>query len=376
MFKRIGLLLIVPFVLLNSNKKQDELAILNSIESSSFCASHIALQQRYWKTQIQYYLDVISENIEDNIQNEETIKENTTIVDETEEQGNTQYVDNSQYIDEGQQNISQVEEYVPEQEVPVQITSPAKDTIWEIGIIKNDDRAPVSNDIMRQASYWYNQIPAVIRDAIETADKGRWTITMTERDFSVEHGFNSWGIWGITDYNYNQITVSIDDPSTVIHEVAHFYNTHLQTLCLHDIFENLYNEERYKLRSICSTATSNMEKSSEYFAEAFRICIVYPEQSQIYIPKTYKFFSELAEGTLSFDIDIEGYEFIGKTYINHINLPDKLHYIGTKAFKQCSNLKSVTYKGTTYTNKLELIAALEADRVDVGEEAFDLSGLE
>lgn len=41
-------------------------------------------------------------------------------------------------------------------------------------------------------------------------------------------------------------------------------------------------------------------------------------------------------------------------------------FIGVEAFRDCTNLTSVTYKGTVYTNKAELEKALSDNNVTVG----------
>lgn len=53
-----------------------------------------------------------------------------------------------------------------------------------------------------------------------------------------------------------------------------------------------------------------------------------------------------------------------------INIPDNITNINWKAFSGCSNLSTVTYKGSVYKSKLELESALTSNGVTIGADVF------
>lgn len=57
-------------------------------------------------------------------------------------------------------------------------------------------------------------------------------------------------------------------------------------------------------------------------------------------------------------------------------ISDNVTSIGYGAFHNCSNLASVTYKGTTYTNKTQLTSALTSNGVSVGNDVFNNTKLQ
>lgn len=62
--------------------------------------------------------------------------------------------------------------------------------------------------------------------------------------------------------------------------------------------------------------------------------------------------------------------FANKTEITSVKLPDTFSYIGSKAFENCSNLASVTFKGVTYTDISDLTDAITGAGGRVGADAF------
>ena len=68
-------------------------------------------------------------------------------------------------------------------------------------------------------------------------------------------------------------------------------------------------------------------------------------------------------------------QLTGKDGLSSLKLPDSVKVIGADAFIYCRSLKTVTYKGTTYTSVFELVEALESNGVTVDETSFSDTGL-
>ena len=68
--------------------------------------------------------------------------------------------------------------------------------------------------------------------------------------------------------------------------------------------------------------------------------------------------------------------FSGCISLTKITIPDHVTSIEHGAFMYCKALQSVTYKGTTYTNKTELMNALTANNVVANQDAFDSTALQ
>lgn len=62
--------------------------------------------------------------------------------------------------------------------------------------------------------------------------------------------------------------------------------------------------------------------------------------------------------------------------LTSITLPDNIMNIGDSVFKYSNKLSSVTYKGTTYTNKTQLTSALTSNGVSVGNDVFNTTKLQ
>ena len=67
---------------------------------------------------------------------------------------------------------------------------------------------------------------------------------------------------------------------------------------------------------------------------------------------------------------IGNYTFIS-SQLKNITLPDNIKTIGDSAFQNCNLISSITYKGTTYTNKNNLINALKTNNVTFSDTLFD-----
>lgn len=63
------------------------------------------------------------------------------------------------------------------------------------------------------------------------------------------------------------------------------------------------------------------------------------------------------------------------TSLSTITIPENIESIGRMCFHNCEKLTSVTYKGTVYTSRTELITVLEENEVEVGDDAFWVTGL-
>ena len=74
-------------------------------------------------------------------------------------------------------------------------------------------------------------------------------------------------------------------------------------------------------------------------------------------------------------IYINEYAFRERYGLSSLTLPDSVKVIGECAFLYCSSLKTVTYKGTTYTSVSELVETLESNGVTVDETSFSNTGL-
>lgn len=90
---------------------------------------------------------------------------------------------------------------------------------------------------------------------------------------------------------YTQIwSASKGGKSILIHEIGHAYDFSLGSLSSSEAFQALFQSEANKLFAIEPLYRS---KTSEFFAESFKLYLTMPWRLKLFAPKTYVFFEDL-----------------------------------------------------------------------------------
>lgn len=140
-------------------------------------------------------------------------------------------------------------------------------------------------EIISEPVTYLDKIPDNVREQFY---EDGWRVIFTMEDFGSKYGSGPLTALAV-DGEPGAIYISdkLEDPSSIIHEFGHYvdYTSGYTSEC--NEFVAVYDAGLDSFLSFCDPLPYYYSNSSEYFAEAYRQCILFPDEMSKYCPLTY-----------------------------------------------------------------------------------------
>ena len=180
-------------------------------------------------------------------------------------------------------------EAIVEEQYPSDVESDAKlndDKEFCSNVILNE--GDVSNSLVNAVNNYYMMIPENVRNNFVSAG---WTVRVTTQNLGQLYDGTNRSILGLTFFDKK--IIYIDDreaaKSSVIHEMGHYIDYCFGFVSSSNEFVEIYNSEVEVFKTIHTTHSNNIATAKEYFAEAYQVSILRPQEMIDACPRTYEF---------------------------------------------------------------------------------------
>lgn len=130
---------------------------------------------------------------------------------------------------------------------------------------------------------------------------------------------------------------------------------------------NIIIPSTYNGLPVTQIGVSSLNSQGVRFSSIDMISLVIPDSVTSLYDYSFESCTSLCTVKLSNNLkSISQGAFKGCKSLTSIEIPDSVTSFGSEAFQNCTSLSEVIYKGTTYTSRGKLIAALNANNVRVG----------
>ena len=155
------------------------------------------------------------------------------------------------------------------------------------GFILSDGDVP--NKWLHKLDANYLQVPSNVREHFESSG---WKIICTAEHLGTKfYNDTDLSIQAVNVTSSKEIWVEARDSAmeSIVHEVGHYIDFNFNWVSSSEEFIRVYSSEVEAFRGLITTHESNTSSTSEYFAEAYSVSLMYADLMQLYCPKTYEF---------------------------------------------------------------------------------------